>query len=711
MKERLSLHSVALNCALALLFVAVALFVSLLLRNTIPHSFAIFLLVAVAASAWCGGVWPGLFAVAVSSLGAAYFFFPPLGSLFVSRQEMPYFGLFVGTGAGIAWIISARREAEETQRTYLDELLNTTADAVAMISLDDRVVRVNKEFSRMFGYAPGEVAGRSLNDLIVPEGGVREAQEHSERIARGEIVNVETIRQSKDGSHLEIALLRVPISAGVGRIASYSIYRDITASKRAEEALRKSEEKFYKTFRESPLTISLTSMKDYRYIEVNDTFERLTGYTREEVIGKTPFDMEMWVDPSQRMELTRRLLTEGSLREIEARFRAKDGRIWIGLSSVELIEIDNEPCSLFITLDITERKWAEQALRESEERFRVVANSAPMMIWMSGVDKLCTYFNQSWLDFTGRPLDAELGNGWTEGIHPEDFAKCLEIYVQSFDRRQPFRMEYRLRRYDGEYRWILDIGVPMTTSDGSFCGFIGSCVDVTDRKKAEEALSRVSGRLIEAQEQERHRIARELHDDINQRLALLANGLQFLDEIPADSPELHSRVKQLLTQTWDLSSDVHALSHELHSSKLESLGTLAALRSFCRELAEKQRVTIDFEHSNVPDSVPPEASLCLFRILQEGLRNAVKYSGEQHFEVRLRGMSGKIELTIRDFGVGFDVEKVSSHGGLGLISMRERVALVKGTLSITSGPSRGTEIRVVVPVVAGTHEMELGASA
>jgi signal transduction histidine kinase len=141
------------------------------------------------------------------------------------------------------------------------------------------------------------------------------------------------------------------------------------------------------------------------------------------------------------------------------------------------------------------------------------------------------------------------------------------------------------------------------------------------------------------------------------------------------------------------------------------LGILAALRSFCRELAEQQRVTIDFEHSDVPDSVPAEVSLCLFRILQEGLRNAVKYSGEQHFEVRLRGTSGKLELTIRDFGVGFDVEQVSSHGGLGLISMRERVTLVKGTISITSGPSGGTEIRVVVPVAAGTHEMELGASA
>jgi PAS domain S-box-containing protein len=720
--NRAALHSATSNKSSSLrlvtyygeaaLFIAVALFLSLLLRNKIPNSFAILLLAAVAASAWRGGAWVGFFAVILSSLGAAYFFFPPMHSFYIDRGEMPYFVLFVSSTAAVVWLISVGREAERRQSTYLDELLDNTADAVAMVGSDERVVRVNKEFSRMFGYTPEEVVGLSLNDLIVPEDCLEEAKQYSERVARAEIINVETIRQSKDGSRLQISLQRVPISVGTGEIASYSIYRDITARKRAEDAVRKSEERFSMAFRESPVTISLTSVRDYRYIEVNETFERLTGYTRQEVIGRTPFDLALWVDSSQRLELTGRLLKQGSLRDVESQFRTKDGRIWTGLSSVELIEIDDEPCSLFITLDITERKWAEQALRESEERFRLVANSAPVMIWMSGVDKLCTYFNQPWLDFTGRPLETELGNGWAHGVHPDDLARCLETYIDAFDRRQSFRMEYRLRRHDGEYRWVLDIGAPRANSDGSFEGYIGSCVDVTDRKKAEEALSRVSGRLIEAQEKERRRIARELHDDINQRLALLANGLQSLQEIPIDSPaEIRNRIKQLLTETWELSSDVHVLSHDLHSSKLETLGIVAAMRGFCRELAEQQRVTIDFAHSDVPDSLSPEVSLCLFRILQEGLRNAVKYSGEQRFEVRLRGISAELELTILDSGVGFDIEKVATHEGLGLISMRERVSLIKGTISITSKPLGGTEIKVRVPVAVSTHLKQLTTMA
>src|SRR4029077_17829055 len=139
------------------------------------------------------------------------------------------------------------------------------------------------------------------------------------------------------------------------------------------------------------------------------------------------------------------------------------------------------------------------------------------MIWMSGTNKLCNYVNQPWLDFTGRRLTAELGNGWVESIHAEEVKACFDAYSQAFDRHEPFTMQYRVRRHDGEYRWVLNRGVPRFNADDSFAGYIGSCVDITDRKLAEEALSGVSRRLIEAQEQERAWIARELHDDIDRK--------------------------------------------------------------------------------------------------------------------------------------------------------------------------------------------------
>jgi len=488
-----------------------------------------------------------------------------------------------------------------------------------------------------------------------------------------------------------------------------------TRRKRMEVALKKSEEMFHKAFQRSPLAVSLTRAEDNSYIDVNEAFERATGWPRDQIIGRTPFELGIWANPEQRRNLQRSVIAGTGVQNLEFSLRNRAGEIRTGLGSSELIEIDGTQCILSVASDITERKQLEEkiqrALREGEERFRVVANRAPVMIWMSGEDKLRIYLNQRWLEFTGRSREAELGNGWADGIHSEDLDRCLDTYTKAFDRREPFQTEYRLRRYDGEYRWVLDSGVPRFDGDGSFTGYIGSAVDVTDHKRAQEALSSLSGRLIEAQEQERHHLARELHDDISQKLALLSFGLQeFNNLLPEADAPLRMRLRPIMNQITNVSRDLRALSHRLHSSRLETLGLERAMRGFCRELAEQRDVKIDFTSSGVPDRLSPQVSLCLFRVLQEGLNNAVKYSGIRHFEVQMEKVSDNLQLKILDRGVGFDPGQAMYSEGLGLISMRERVTLLKGTLSIASNPQAGTEIKARVPINAGTDTSKKGAS-
>ena len=358
----------------------------------------------------------------------------------------------------------------------------------------------------------------------------------------------------------------------------------------------------------------------------------------------------------------------------------------------------------FMTLAVLveERKWQEAVLRESEERFRLMANTAPTMIWMSGTDKLCTFFNRGWLNFTGRSVEQELGNGWVAGVHPDDVDRCFSVYSSAFDSRADFEMEYRLRRYDGEYRWIVDYGVPRFGSNGTFCGYVGSCVDITERKLSEMSLHDLTGRLIHAQEEERAHIARELHDDISQRMAFLQIGLeQFEQNIPGLTPSDRKELQNLTEVASEVSSDLHFMSHQLHPARLDLQGLVAATGSFCREMSNQHGLQIKFVHHDVPSQIPTDVALCLFRIVQEALRNVMKHSKASVAEVELSGQRGGVDLCISDPGAGFDPECAKRKGGLGLISMTERLRLIGGTLAVLSQPSRGTQIRVHVPLPAG----------
>ena len=254
-------------------------------------------------------------------------------------------------------------------------------------------------------------------------------------------------------------------------------------------------------------------------------------------------------------------------------------------------------------------------------------------------------------------------------------------------------LELVARRKDGRELPVEISLSPVETTEGTFVTTV--IRDITERKQAEDSLRDLSARLISAQEEERSRIARELHDDFNQRLALLAVDLeQLAGRQPTSFGDLSGSLKALLRRTKELSSDIHRLSHQLHPSILQHLGLVVATKSLCTEISDQNGIHIELVHHGVPISLPGNIALCLYRIVQEALRNVIKHSGAESARIEFKGSPDELTLRISDDGMGFDPESARTRRGLGLLSMRERLRLVNGTISFGRSEPAGTRIDV-----------------
>src|SRR5712691_11340975 len=285
------------------------------------------------------------------------------------------------------------------------------------------------------------------------------------------------------------SLLALQSWTAVLSITAMALSAGMAERGRAEKALRESEARINLAANAAHLGLWHWNIQDNE-LWVTEKWRRLFGFAESEPVNIGRLLQVVHPEDRERMQQVVQHMFEhgGGEYENEYRITLPDGSTrWIaGYGRVELDECGKPAFARGVSRDITKHKIAEEELRESEARFRTVADAAPVLIWMSGPDKLCTFFNKGWLDFTGRTMEQEMGNGWAEGVHPDDFQQCLQTYIAAFDARQPFVMEYRLRRHDGEYRWISDNGVPRNDAQKNFAGYIGSCMDITERKQAEE---------------------------------------------------------------------------------------------------------------------------------------------------------------------------------------------------------------------------------
>src|ERR1700733_4614139 len=448
-----------------------------------------------------------------------------------------------GTNTDVEDLKRAEEEAQK-QSSRWEELFEQAPEAIAVLSTDDRIVRVNKEFTRMFGYESDELPNCPIIDLIVPDALLESAREYKRQLMDGIRVEVETVRRRKGGSQVHVSLLAVPVTKASGEhFANYAIYRDIT-----------------------------------------------------------------------------------------------------------------------------ERKFAEERLRESEARFQAVADTAPVLIWLTGTDGLCNYFNKPWLEFTGRSMEQEVGTGWVEGVHPDEGQGGFDGFLPAFHARKSFRMQYRLRRADGEYRWVIESGIPRYAG-GEFAGYIGSNIDITDLKLAEEERERL--RQVQSELAHINRVttmgelAGSIAHEIKQPVsAAHTNAQTCLRWLGRDQPDIEeargavSRIIQDVTRASEIISRIRALFKKAEPGR-ESVDVNEVIQemiSLMRSEAGRRAVSI---HTDLASNLPiiKADRVQLQQVFMNLMLNGIDAINEGNMAGELtiksqRIPDGQVLISVSDTGVG-----------------------------------------------------------
>jgi len=588
-----------------------------------------------------------------------------------------------------------------------------------------------------------------------------------------------------------------------------------------DEALKALEDRFEIAFYESPIPKAITTLAEGRYVDVNEAFERQMGYLRSEICGRTSLELDVWPTAAAREAVVATLLRHKKVSNLPEQFRTKSGRLITTTYSAGLVTLNGEPCILAAILDVTGQKEAEAALRESESKFRMLAETTQAGIFIYRQNGGFCYFNPQLERFIGFSAAELLGMSIWNLIHPDALA-LVKQRIESRMRGEPIsdRLQFKVLTKNGETRWldvaaqlieyegqpaILGTGFDITESkeserkaseytallqtlitnspygilmggkdhmirfcnsaferifqyrehevigrdpdeliglpenndardisarvlrgevvqasavrrrkdgsrvdvefhavplmsDGEFSGCFGIYQDISDRIRSEARLRALRDRLTRVQDDERAHIARELHDDIGQRLALLAIQLGQLQKTAHEaSPSIGQQLETSRRLAEEICADAQRISHRLHPTQLVLLGLSTALSRLCTAFARQTGIAVDFVHDETP-KLSPELSTCLYRIAQEAIQNAAKHSGSREIRVALCSSDGAVRLSIVDTGGGFDAAAADAVPGLGLISMTERARSVGGELTIESAIGVGTRVAAWIPL-------------
>ncbi len=464
--------------------------------------------------------------------------------------------------------------------------------------------------------------------------------------------------------------------------------------RRAEEESRSHAER-YRSVVDTQSELICRFLPDTTLTFVNDAYCRFWNKTRDEIIGRKFLEL---IPPSARQSVLGSIeRRNGGVQSHEHPVTLADGGIgwqhWVNHAILDahgrVVELQG------VGRDITDRKLAENALIDSEASKSAILRAIPDLMFVLRRDGTYVDFHSRDIQLLYAPPDGFLGKRIQDVLPPVLAATFMDALERAYATDEPVVVEYELTIGD-ELRYYEARLV--RAGQGRILSIVR---DLTDARRAVELNRNLAGRIIAEQEVERQRIARELHDDLSQKIALLNIEI---DRVATGVQEagLKRRLHNISMHTGEIASAIHNLSHELHPSKLQTLGLRAAIQALCRDVSQQSRVVVRFSDRELPPSVDPNVSLCLYRITQEALHNVARHSRALEAEVRLFGGNGSLSLEIEDSGVGFDA-KLAQGTGLGLVSMRERVAFLQGQLVIHAAPFAGTRISVHVPLSAPAH--------
>ncbi|HYO62159.1 MAG TPA: PAS domain S-box protein [Pyrinomonadaceae bacterium] len=643
--------------------------------------------------------------------------------------------------------ITTRKQAEHRlsqNEEQLRSIFEASRDGI-FVEHDERIVYVNTSYARLFGYEkPEELVGKRVS-VVLPPADAERMLEYGRRRMRGEPAPTayEFRGKRRDGALIDLEA-SVSTHKAAGKTYITTTVRDIAERKAAEEALRQSESKYRLLLEQASDGIHTYDLRGY-FIETNTKLCEMLGYTREELLGLNVEDLvpaeDLAADPIRfdqlragqtilkerrlrrkdgtllPVEISGRMIRDGVLqsiiRDISERRRAEEEvrRAYDELERrVEERTRELALANETLKAEVAERRRAEETLRESEQRLRMALDTGKLGAWQLDLATLELDCSARCKANFGLPETALVSHqAILAAIHPEDRARVREAVRRAVAERGDYHAEYRIFWPDGSAHWILARGRALYDAEGTPLRMVGVTVNITERRQAEEVRKELLMRLVNAQEEERRRISRELHDQLGQRMTALTMGLKTLS---ADSHGRRSTLAGLLKLQEladELSSELHALAWGLRPPALDDLGLSAALYNYAEEWAERARVAVDFHSAGIDGRrLPHDIEITLYRVAQEALTNVLKHSGADRVSVVLERVGEHVIAVIEDNGKGFDPEtllKPSIKGRkLGLLGMSERAAMLGGTLSVESTPGAGASVFVRIPLKTGGRQ-------